>query len=304
MCLWKVIIMMCSVFTRVKTETQCSMSDLKIKCRFMRYEDLSGKLTVNLEAEDILELNISDTPISHVDRRTFGRYRNIHTLILRNSDIHSIEYNAFADLSFLRNLNLGNNLLENFSSSVFSENNSLYWLDLSNNLLGDLTNFNVSYFPYLMIMNVSNNRLEYLPENIMDKLKEINNFYIITDNNPWNCSHPGWSQNLNPNLIAAFCTRNMFDNRIIQEKLNYLKNEDISYGEHKNFNSSRNEAIRKKCRSKSWCFSYCVFWFVAAVWMGVILGNVCKLKDIVCRTTLKMRDKYTQYDMTDLRPKT
>ncbi|KAG5884437.1 hypothetical protein JTB14_024380 [Gonioctena quinquepunctata] len=296
-----IILVLCTSLEAVFPRTLCSSRNAKITCSSMQPEDLYGEMSVVLNPEDVLDLNVSRTFMRQINRTTFGRYRNIHTLNLQNNYINHVEKNAFADLVFLRNLNLRNNLLKSFDSDIFGTFNSLYLLDLSNNVLDDLSGFNISDFPSLMIMNVSNNLLEYLPNTFIEKLEESDSFYLIIDDNPWNCSHPGW--NLNPTLITPFCTERVFDLAVAQEKLKLLGNMDSLVEEFKSLNTNRNnEAPSGKC-PRNWCFSYCVFWFIAAIWIGIIVGNIGKLKDIVCRTTLKVGDKKTQYDKVDKQTK-
>lgn len=167
---------------------------------------------------------------------------------------------------------------------------SLAWLDISNNSLKSLTDFNVKAIPTLLVLNISYNSLEYLPIDIVDKLRFENKFYVIVDNNPWNCSHPEWKQYLTDELTMAFCSD------LATIKIDSYEASDEVDVQQKKFVNSSTSGITRCIEGKF--KEYCPFWIFGAVWVGVILGNVRTLKRLICcPTTITKDDKTTQCGM-------
>ncbi|KAJ8946083.1 hypothetical protein NQ314_008983 [Rhamnusium bicolor] len=215
----------------------------------------------------------------------FTNFKNLQNLYLQNTRTNRIEAEAFSVINNLNKLYLTNNYLEKISSNIFPVYNALHTLDLSHNLLNDLSEFDISMFPSIVFLNISHNRLEYLPENIMNKLKEENKFYLIADNNPWNCEHPGWVQHLTTIFIDAFCTNNNYDSRKVEEKMEKLSTGYLVYKD--------DTGIWSVCSAKC-AFNHCLIWMFGAVWFGIILGNTCKIKRLLFTEPTRYEDKAIQ----------
>lgn len=150
-----------------------------------------------------------------------------------------------------------------------------------------MTDFNIKAIPTLLVLNISNNLLEYLPIDIVDKLRFENKFYIVVDNNTWNCSHPEWKEYLTAELTMAFCSD------LTTMKIDSYEAPDVVDVENKHFVNSSTSCVMHCNEGKF--KEYCPFWIIGAVWVGVILGNVRTLKRLICcPTTVTKDDKTTQ----------
>ncbi|XP_018567353.1 leucine-rich repeat, immunoglobulin-like domain and transmembrane domain-containing protein 2 isoform X2 [Anoplophora glabripennis] len=279
-------------------EYDCSASGHSVSCTAIQEDNLYDNLTVALttnESNELQELKIENSFISVVKGGMFLNFPNIQVLRLRNTSTQTVEEGAFEDLYNLTKIYLTDNYLQDFNSNTFASNNSIRILDLSHNLLNNLDSFDIELIPFLTIMNISHNKMEYLPEGVLNKLKEENHFYLIIDNNPWNCSHPKWIEQLTEILVEAFCNGKTFDPSEVNAKeanlvnLQYMNNtKSLTETENDNF----------------FCIGYslknCLLWAFGGVWVGVILGNMCKLKRMLFTTPRRYEDKNTQCDTIDL----
>lgn len=271
----------------------CNLQSSKITCNDIKQEDLYSNITVIVNPDDVSYLKISNSSISSIDRNMFKHFKYLHTLNLENIQLKNILQASFVDLSALMNLLLHDNLLENFNSDIFDPDNVLKSLDLSNNLIANLDNFNISSFSTLKLMNISNNKLHSLPKEILNKLQTEDDFYLIIDNNPWNCDDTDWIEDLDTNLIAAFCKDFTEDD--------YVQNDAptadfVDEPMVQNIDSIKETKSNRNAFSyENKCFSYCTLWFIGGVWLGVILGNAFKIKKLICRPNIRcVQERDTQ----------
>lgn len=260
----------------VSGEYDCNAIGTSVSCTALEEDNLFDKLTVELtkdETNALQELRIENSFISVVKSGMFVNFPNVETLRLRNTSTQTIEEGAFEYLTNLKKVYLTDNYLQEFNSNVFPLNNTIRILDLSHNLLNNLDGFDIEMFPILTIMNVSHNRLEYLPESLLNKLKEENNFYLIVDNNPWNCLHSSWTDQLTEILIEAFCTNKTYD----PYEMN-AKEENLTNLQYKNNTKAETETETNFFFCLGYSLKSCLVWAFGGVWVGVILGNMCKLK--------------------------
>lgn len=231
-----------------------------------------------MSAIEVTDLIVRDTALPKLTRNIFTNFKNIHTLVLDNTKTEEIEEDAFYDLGNLKNLYIVNNHLSNFSSTLINPNSSLIWLDISNNSITTLTNLNVTAIPSLTVLNISHNSLEYLPKDILDKLELFNQFYIIVDGNPWNCFHEEWKEFLSKNLVEAFC----LNDTAKQNNFSQLQQVNIS------------SLYTHNCSSNVFKTA-CGFWIFGSLWLGIILGNISKLKKLLFHPyAMNMEDKAIQ----------
>lgn len=227
-------------------------------------------------------LTIRDSDFPRITREMFESFKNVHTLILDDTKTEAIEEDTFQDLQKLTNLHITNNYITSFKSNILNSSN-LVWLDISNNSLTSLSDLNISGIPSVTVLNISHNSLEYLPEDIMFKLNSSNRFFVIVDNNPWNCSHPLWKDKLSTEFVRVFCLNTSVDSSYAEaEEQNIIGNVNST----KEMSSSCSASIMNR---------HCPFWIFGALWTGVILGNIRKLKQLVfCPTNITSDDKTTQ----------
>lgn len=213
----------------------------------------------------------------------FQNFPLLDTLILDNTNTDEINQNAFSNLQKLKKIHIVNNNLTSFTSNVLNSS-VLFWLDLSKNSLVNLTEFNVLSMPSLTILNISDNSLQYLPKSILDKVTSTNSFFLIADNNPWNCSHPKWKQYLTEQLTVALCSN------ISQVPDSYAESRE----EESKIIPNVTDSNYTPC-SVGVFKTNCPFWMFGALWVGIILGNIKKLKQLVfCPSSLTLEDKATQ----------
>lgn len=198
-------------------DSRCIYENNQVTCHQVEESDIYKNMTAIIHEQSVTSLSYKDSNIPVITRDTFGKYKYIHTLDLSSSRVQRIDAGAFEDLHILKNLNLKDNYLRELDSNVFGAPTvvPVEKLDLSCNLLQDLSNFNVTNFRSNLKLNISHNNLEYLPVSFIEKLRGDNAFYIIIDDNPWNCTHPHWIDLLDQLLIEAFCTNKTYDADII-----------------------------------------------------------------------------------------
>lgn len=262
------------------------MSEIQIIFNSINYTKFANITNILGEIE-ITDLTLRHSPFPKITRETFQNFQDLHTLILDHTNTDEIKENAFCDLQKLKELHIVNNNLTNFKSNMLNSS-FLVSLDLSSNSLVNLTDFNVLSLPSLIVLNVSDNSLEYLPINILEKIESTNNFYLIAGDNPWNCSHLQWKEYLSPQLKLALCS----NISVLDE--GYAEGEE----EEPKLNSNVTE-IYPQC-SVGIFKTHCLSWMFGALWVGIILGNVKKLKQLVfCPRNSTMEDKATQCGNVD-----
>lgn len=239
-------------------------------------------------ADHFRELELNDVTIRKsylpiLSRQMFGVFKNVRNLKLEYTTTQEIEGAAFHDLHQLTNLHITNNELTSFKPSVLNSSHLVY-LNISNNLISSLSDFNISTLRSLTVLDISNNSLEFLPKDILDTLNTSTHFFLIIDNNPWNCSHPSWKDNLSSEYIVAFCSNTSREQKSFDE----IEEQHLV----EQTNSTRETP--QSC-SDNILKDHCPFWIFGALWTGVILGNIRKLKQLVfCPKNIILEEKSTQ----------
>ncbi|KAJ8938994.1 hypothetical protein NQ318_015559 [Aromia moschata] len=272
----------------VQSKYSCHMTGKNVSCTEVEKNTLYKNISVTLSNADsnaVEELEVTNSSIIILEEGTFTNFKSLRTLYLRNTTTRYLAEGVFANLLSLTTIGITDNYLETLSSDAFGPNNSVQFLDVSHNLLSDLSDFDVGWFPSLVVLNVSHNRLEHLPAGVLDRLAEVNDFYAIVDNNPWNCSHPAWAERLTETSVAAFCGDHVYDSSEAQSKMRALEESPL--------NGTEADEEAAGCFWRC-AFLTCVWWIIGAVWVGVILGNVCKLKRLLFTQPRTYVDKNTQ----------
>lgn len=277
------------------------MKSLAVSCLGLKYTDLIGNTTAIINKSDMSSLDITEGNIPNISSVLLHDFTSIQTLYITNSRVSTIESDAFLELtSRFQELSLSGNALTNFSFEGLSSLNSLKFIDLSSNLLEYLSDFNASYFPNLQKLNVSNNFLRYLPIDILNRLKEVEKFYVLIDNNPWDCTDPNWSEHLTDEMVKAFCNENVFDytptslldDPESETEASIIENIE-TFDNHTTLkNDTLNEDSSPNCYKCS--FYFCLLWLGVGIWIGIILGNIGKIKKLLCNKTPTFADEYTQ----------
>ncbi|VEN43685.1 unnamed protein product [Callosobruchus maculatus] len=259
----------------------CSCDAQPPKCSLKNKSLICSSIDDAFLFEDINELNVTNSYIPSLQPTFFERFPNLNKIVLKNVHLKEIEADTFSKLKALKYLDLGNNNLETFN---MSESNRLEYLDLSDNNLQNLSFFDeVNSFNSLKYFDISNNYIKFLPKPLMQKLKTDPSFRLIPDGNPWNCNMSEWSGTLNQELIEWFYNRKPTAN--CQNGNDRLKLASTLEEE------TPDEEVT--CPTPT-CFTQCLFWFFGAIWMGIIIGNVCKIRKLLFSST-RHEDKTTQY---------
>ncbi|XP_050310400.1 uncharacterized protein LOC126746271 isoform X2 [Anthonomus grandis grandis] len=281
--LWLVLVV---VLVKQFDETvsySCTLNALDLTCTGL-IEHIPEHLTATINKTYINTLKIINAKLPIVSGATFkGFSGNLQTVYLTSSGVRSVEkgsFNSSADLQYL-------SLRDNELTELDLESPALQKLDVSFNLLQDISRFNISAHPRLKVLNVSYNQLTHLPKEILEKLEQKNDFFLVIDNNPWDCLRPQWIDLLSPKLINVFCTDQSYN-------ISY-KVSDQESNEPKNIPKTNcNEPmICLKCS-----YTFCLVWLFSGIWAGVILGNVGMIKRMVCGRMPMYADKHTQCDYT------
>ncbi|XP_066255783.1 SLIT and NTRK-like protein 2 isoform X2 [Euwallacea similis] len=295
---------------------QCNMKTLQLNCSGVSQEDISGETLAIVNKPDIDLLNITNSHIAVISATTFEGFSALQSIYVTGSNISQIDEGSFTHITGLQYLDLSNNALTKVDFQLALPGAALKYLNLSNNLLQDISNFNSTYFSKLQLLDLSNNQLSHLPMEVLKKLDMVNDFVIIIDNNPWDCSHPVWSENLNSILLYVFCavpitetipketttTRRETMTEATQKKtttLQPLQDRDQFVQAFDNKTASINETHGEKsdyllvnCYKCS--FYFCLLWMFVGIWIGIILGNVGKIHHLICHNRSSYEDKYTQ----------
>jgi hypothetical protein len=225
-----------------------------------------GNATIaTLIRKNATRLDLSNGNLLTINRRTFDDYQKLEELHIINSGVRSIQDGAFSALPQLRQLDLSRNFITKFTSQIFAPHNKLRKLLVADNLLTALDGFDVDQFPELALLDISNNQITRLPPNLLAKLQKGENFTLISENNPFDCTI---ERLLNDNLSSRFCN-----------------------------NELQHLPLSRKPPEAS--FVTCIFWISGSFWCGVIAGNVCMIKKLLWTNvaTLK-KDRGTQYGNT------
>ena len=116
----------------------------------------------------LIQLNFT-----HLDNRTFIKFRKLEHLTIRKSNIHSVDLDAFFSLTNLRSLNLDHNHLTDTSwNALIKHSSQLESLSLSQNQFKSLKNLELDSLKHL---DLSSNGLEILENNRFPSLEK---FYL------------------------------------------------------------------------------------------------------------------------------
>ncbi|CAH1962993.1 unnamed protein product [Acanthoscelides obtectus] len=248
------------------------------KCSIRNKSIVCSSIDDTYLLEEVSELNITNSYIPLIEPVFFERLPNLNKVVLRNVHLRGIMPDAFSNLTALKYLNLGNNNLDTFNIST---DICLEVLDLSDNNLQNLSDSDIGCIKNLKFLDISNNNIKFLPSSLLEKLKTDIGFTLVSHGNPWNCNLKEWVTSLNQELTDLFCNRKPTGNcQTGIKRTTFALKEKSSDGE-------------EHCPIPT-CFKQCLFWFFGAIWIGVIIGNVCKIKKLLC-SNIRHEDKTTQY---------
>ncbi|EFA01179.1 leucine-rich repeat-containing protein 15 [Tribolium castaneum] len=217
--------------------------------------------------ENITKLNLANSDLLMIKRETFNKYQKLEELNIINSRLNAIADGAFYDLPQLTKVNMSKNLISGLSEKIFRPGSKLWKFVVSYNMLSDIDDFDIGYLPELAILDISNNHMRYLPASVVNKLKNDNNFTLIAANNPWDCTNEKWRDLLDKHLAEKFCGPEVSPHSLVM-------------------------TLPPQAG-----FTTCIFWIVGAFWCGIILGNLCIIRKLVCKPKgLSKQDQCTQYD--------
>lgn len=290
----------------------CTMKSFEVNCSRMHSQELSSQISVVLNKQDITHLDIRDSDIRTVSEDILRDFNNLQSLDITNSGVEVLENHAFSNCSFLRKVNLKYNKLESFNFEAFEVDNKISLLDLSNNLLKTFENFNVSYFSSLKILNLTNNTLTSLPESLIEKLITTEEFYMLIDDNPWDCNISSWSDSLSSVMLEAFCgvedTTYMTETKIDEVVASTTEAFKVVYEGETSGKTLKPMAIvdgkffgnRKLNNACPDCdmIGYAILWCLIGIVVGIIVGNVPWMIRMACKKSKTSKDKDAQCDLS------
>lgn len=262
------------------THYQCSTNGLQLSCSGITAPQLHKSISATINKTQIYSLDVSGGLLPTIYASTLSNFSALQSFYATDCRLELLQEDAFSDLPLLYDVDLSNNLLSSFNSQPFPKENSLKILNLASNLLEDLSQFDIGHFPKLQVLNLTNNLLQFLPADILQTLQLPNKFYLLADNNPWNCSHPDWSQLLEGKLLQAFCSNQTFD-----------------YAPQRGLFQERLDGTGPACEAPN-CykcsFNFCLLWLFCGIWIGIIVGNLPKLRILLCVKPTTYTDGTTQ----------
>ncbi|XP_072377509.1 uncharacterized protein [Diabrotica undecimpunctata] len=310
------ILFLVAFFSSPSKSSICSINNSKIFCAGMEETDFYSNMIITIAPQDIVDLSITNSSITTLNATMFQNYQYVHTLSITHTKLKYIKKGTFYSLDYLEVLNLSYNCIESFNFRALSSIGNLTLLDLSYNNLESISNFNLKSFNSL-VLNISNNKMTHLEPEIIQKLNVSNYFYLIINNNPWNCSEIRWHKYLSPALLLAFCLypqdsekndEQKDDKNFAFQAVEEYTSSVFPTQEENNFvvqfleENKKNITLEKystpqnntiNCNYLKNCSSYCIFWCLGGVWIGIILGNICKIKRLIC-SSVNTQDQETQ----------
>ncbi|CAH0548069.1 unnamed protein product [Brassicogethes aeneus] len=283
-------ICMSTSLIRPSQNKKCQMETSTITCKNITLNAIQKSIEIDVLQENVINLNITNSYVNLIQRKNFVNYKNLRYLSICHSQLMFVEENAFLDLLYLEELDLSDNFLRRISTNLFPDNNKIISLMVPNNLIEDLDDFDINRFPHLKKINLSNNILEYLPSNLINKMASSKDFIIAVNKNPFNCSHVKWKQYLT--------NRPQFCNEFNLGNTEKLKLQPIVAPLSED---SENKTIPKDYCIKHCHFFNCLIWTFSGIWIGIIVGNVCKIKDLIFLKKKRVENKFTQYDYLKFR---
>ncbi|KAF7266132.1 hypothetical protein GWI33_020502 [Rhynchophorus ferrugineus] len=277
------------VFVLIRTSSctyECTMKSFEVTCIRIKPSELAGKVSVILNKTDITRLEIRNSSVPTLTTSMLPEFNNLQYLDITDSLIENIEPDAFKTNVHLKEVNLGDNMLKAFNGDlVLSQNNKLTTLDLSNNQLSDFKWTNISHFTKFKVLNLTNNLLKSLPEGILEKLVETEEFYVIIDGNPWDCNDTTWSDKLDSKMVEAFCLNNTFNYVPKLKRDSFIQSVVKSeiYSDKTNLLNRINRLDPKYISCKKCGYMFSVSLFVCGLWFGIIIGNIGTLKKLCAR---------------------
>lgn len=147
---------------RIKSLSLCTNSpsfgrftNLKrLNLNYFHMKTLNFNLLSNL---NLVELNLSDNQIHHIEIGTFSDQINLKKLNLSFNCIHEIKPGMLSDLISLEELNLSHNKLLCINESLFNKLIQLKNLNLSYNLIFEIKNSNFNDLANLRELSLEDN---------------------------------------------------------------------------------------------------------------------------------------------------
>ncbi|CAL8085006.1 unnamed protein product [Orchesella dallaii] len=121
--------------------------------------ELTGDIPLKFMA-GIKILNVSNNALREVNKNTFPKLYELHTLDLSGNNISKIHSGVFTNLFSLRHLNMSNNNLTDLSGSAFGPLPTVLDLNLNNNRLKSVSNAAFSKMVSLRELSLANNNIK------------------------------------------------------------------------------------------------------------------------------------------------
>lgn len=117
----------------------------------------------------LINLTIIDSEVKTIDKNAFSNLINLELLDLSYNEFYELNENFSDDLLWLNHLNLNDNFIRIIDSNSFYKLNNLQTLKLKNNDLRSVDAKIFSRLPTVEIIDLSGNPLIFISENAFDK---------------------------------------------------------------------------------------------------------------------------------------
>lgn len=155
----------------------CKVVELQIENESTRIQEVSGNHQRGKSHDNVIELSIVDQSVAFFPVG-FGRFlKNLKKIIVRKSQLTSVDDNSFESLQHVAQLILADNEIKAISEDAFQTvKSSLEIIDLSNNKIARLELKTFHNLMQLKVLNLNGNRLVKLNSNLLSQDNNLQQF--------------------------------------------------------------------------------------------------------------------------------
>ncbi|XP_045494286.1 chaoptin-like [Colias croceus] len=136
---------------------------------------IEGTFTFN---KNLHRFNVAQNIISTIPSNLFGPYNSVSELNISNNFLDYVPYNTFHNFTMVDTLDFSENLLPKVELSGFEKLINLKYLILRKNEIQLISCRKRIIFDELLLLDISCNRLDHLPNNLLENFPSIQNINI------------------------------------------------------------------------------------------------------------------------------